>query len=113
MPTVNVSASFAPAIRVGANITAAAVQTVFARGGLYRRIVAGTLTQNIRLRLSPDGAVVGSPIVIIREDVEAFSVTIEDWAGAVLSVLPANQQWTAWFERGASAWFKVGEGQPT
>lgn len=108
MPTVTFTVRYAPAIREGANITAAAVQTVFARGGLYRRI-PGPLTQDIRIRLSPTGAVVGAPIIFIREDIEPYTVTIEDWGGTVLTVMGSSQSWTTHVERGATAWKKISD----
>lgn len=76
----------------GTNLTDADA-TVAVGGGLWRKLVAGTLTDNRTATLGTSGAAAGDQITITRTDVEAFTYAIVNGGGGggTLLTLPASK----------------------
>lgn len=99
----------------GADLDNTATQQIFAADGSIREIPLATLTENVTLDFMAFGAVDGSTVRIVRYDVSAFTVTLNDNGAAaqIGNPMPAFQQWWAdvrWDSDG-SVWKLVGAGQ--
>lgn len=96
----------------GGNALTDADQTILVSGGATRIVPPTTLTANRALTLDDAGAVAGDEILIVRNDAEAFALTlINGGAGAGnVAVMPAGSR--AWCRArfDGADWIHLGSG---